>query len=367
MFTYYGDIIEVNGQALSLSVCAIVARRMGMVDENTTYAETRKWLASDDAEVKKMLKIAADLMQLSASEAAGVLGADTSTWAQQFYEHAGVIQSENPQETLDAEMAAVGDNLRRLCDSSAIGFIDSRGNFLPFGDFYKNVIDEVIRGFATGQNTANEIKKAAQTLAQGGLRVRYESGYTMNVASAARQSAITGIGNAVQDMREAMGQEFGADGVEISAHALCAPDHLPYQGKQYSNEEFEEIQESLYRKIAIGHNCHHTTRPVILGVSTQSVSEKERQQMVQSSQKEVSYFRNGKEYKMTAYEGTQYQRVLENEIRKRKMRKKLLEDAGISTAGMNEEIEDAINDYKDISEQIGIQPQIQRLDIYELG
>ena len=39
---------------------------------------------------------------------------------------------------------------------------------------------------------------------------------------------------------------LGANGVEIDAHMLCAEDHLPYQGGQYSNEEFESIQNDLF-------------------------------------------------------------------------------------------------------------------------
>ena len=43
------------------------------------------------------------------------------------------------------------------------------------------------------------------------------------------------------------GQKFGADGVELSAHAICAPDHLAVQGRQFSNEEFDKMQ--------IGYEC----------------------------------------------------------------------------------------------------------------
>lgn len=38
------------------------------------------------------------------------------------------------------------------------------------------------------------------------------------------------------------GESFGADGIEISAH-------LPYQGKQFSNEEFEQLQQILKRPV----------------------------------------------------------------------------------------------------------------------
>ena len=41
------------------------------------------------------------------------------------------------------------------------------------------------------------------------------------------------------------GQRFGSDGVEISAHAISAPDHLPVQGRQFSNEEFCKMQNGM--------------------------------------------------------------------------------------------------------------------------
>ncbi len=61
----------------------------------------------------------------------------------------------------------------------------------------------------------------------------------------------------------------GADGIEISAHVLCAEDHLPYQGKQYSNKDFERIQASLDRPFGQW-NCKHTMYPIILGVSDEA-------------------------------------------------------------------------------------------------
>ena len=39
-------------------------------------------------------------------------------------------------------------------------------------------------------------------------------------------------------------EDLGCDGWEISAHGGCAPDHEPIQGRQYSDEEYERINNS---------------------------------------------------------------------------------------------------------------------------
>lgn len=365
--SHYGDIIEIDGQALSLSVCSIIAKRYGMIDKNTTYAQARAWLASDEPVVIELLKTAAAMMKEHADEAATAMGDESMTWAQQYYEAVGIVATAHPKDVLQEGIDYINASIDRLCSTEVVGLIGNNGEFLPFDEFYKAEVDNIIRGFTTGQNTQDEIKKAAQRLAQGGLRVQYASGRTMNVYSAVRQTATTEIGRAVQDMRTAMGHEYGANGVEVSAHSLCAPDHLPYQARQFSNEEFDSIQASLERPIARGYNCHHTTRPIIMGVSLQSVDEELRQKMIHDSEKEVSYVRNGKEYTMTAYEGTQYQRGMENSIRKMKMQRRVFEDAGLDTSEFDEAIESATREYEDISEQLGLRTQKQRLDIYELS
>lgn len=48
--------------------------------------------------------------------------------------------------------------------------------------------------------------------------------------------------NAVNQMNY---EAIGADGWEISAHPAPAPDHAPYQGKQYTKEEYDRINNGL--------------------------------------------------------------------------------------------------------------------------
>ena len=102
-----------------------------------------------------------------------------------------------------------------------------------------------------------------------------------------------------------------------------ATPYLPYQGRQFSKQEFENIQESLHREFGMW-NCRHTIFPIILGLSQPLYTEEERQQIIAQST-EVKEF-EGKTY--TAYEATQLQRRIETEIRKRKDRAILAKEAG---------------------------------------
>jgi len=50
------------------------------------------------------------------------------------------------------------------------------------------------------------------------------------------QNLIDGVKQLQQEMLDWHGEHFGSDGVEISAHAISAPDHVKIQGKQLTNE-----------------------------------------------------------------------------------------------------------------------------------
>ncbi len=102
-----------------------------------------------------------------------------------------------------------------------------------------------------------------------------------------------------------------------------ATPYLPYQGRQFSKQEFEEIQESLPRRFEMW-NCRHTLFQIILGLSQPFYTEEERQAMIAQSTETRKF--DGKTY--TAYEATQLQRKIETEIRKRKDRAVLAKAAG---------------------------------------
>lgn len=180
---------------------------------------------------------------------------------------------------------------------------------------YKNAVDVAVQTVQAGLTDYNSaIRKAMKAAAQEGLRVQYpNSGLTRRLDTAIRQNVLDGIRSINQDVLKQAGKEFGADGVEISAHALCAQDHLPYQGRQFEQKEFDRLQNNLDRPFGMW-NCKHTVFPILVGISEPAHTEEELQAYIRNSNEEITI--DGKT--MSRYEWTQHQRKLETAVRYQK-------------------------------------------------
>lgn len=177
---------------------------------------------------------------------------------------------------------------------------------------YRNAVDVAVQAVNTGVEDYNSaIRRAVREAASEGLRVRYsESGRTKRLDSAVRQNVLDGVRALNQNIARQVGQVFGADGVEISAHTLCAEDHLPWQGKQMSIEDFKELQSSLPRPFGIW-NCRHSWSYILLGISEPAWDQSVLEEYRKNSTEKVTI--DGKE--RTRYEWTQQQRRIETAIR----------------------------------------------------
>lgn len=231
---------------------------------------------------------------------------------------------------------------------------------------YRNLVDVAIDAVTNGIDSYNNIIRKQLTdstlqsnlrYADEGLKVTYASGLTRRLDSAVRMNVLEGVRQVNNGIREKTGEEFGADGVEVSAHALCARDHIDIQGKQFSKKEFELRNEELRRHISTC-NCKHYTFPIILGVSKPTYTDKELKQYKANSEKLVNI--NGKE--MTKYQATQAQRNMETAIRKQKDKYIFADTMGDTK--MAEEIKNNINQlqsqYNSISQQAGLSPKMDR-------
>lgn len=231
---------------------------------------------------------------------------------------------------------------------------------------YRNLVDVAIDAVTNGIDSYNNIIRKQLTdstlqsnlrYADEGLKVTYASGLTRRLDSAVRMNALEGVRQVNNGIREKAGEEFGADGVEVSAHALCARDHIDIQGKQFTKKEFELRNEELRRHISTC-NCKHYTFPIILGVSKPTYTDKELKQYKENSEKPVTI--NGKE--MTKYQATQAQRNMETAIRKEKDKYIFADTMGDTE--MAEKIKNNINQlqsqYNSISQQAGLSPKMDR-------
>ena len=259
---------------------------------------------------------------------------------------------------------------KNISRAKAIGFVlkDENGNkiFKNLKKTYNDLIDEAVFNVETGvTDYQSAMRGVMKQLADSGVKVHeekvgYKSGYNVRIDSAVRQNVLTGVRQVNLEVQKQVGRDFGADGVEISAHSPCAEDHLHIQGKQYSNKEFARLNGNLERPIG-EYNCRHFVFSIVLGVNQPSYTQKMLNQMNRESQSIIEY--EGKKY--TAYEATQVQRKLETAIRKEKDRQIIArasgDKEGVGIAQSN--ITTLTHKYNDFSKNAGLDTYKNRLAV----
>lgn len=257
-----------------------------------------------------------------------------------------------------------------LANSNNVGFVlkDDQGNmaYKPIADVYNDLIDEAVFNVSSGvTDYQSAMRSTIRQLADSGVKVHeekllYDSGYNRRIDSAVRQDVLTGIRQINLDIQREVGERFGANGVEISAHFPCAEDHLDIQGKQYTEEEFEKLNSELDRPIG-EYNCRHFAFSIVMGVSEPSFTKKQLKQYRNESLEKVSY--KGKTY--TKYEATQVQRRLETAIRKQKDRQIIAKASGDKTEiGLaQQKITQLTTEYNNFSKAVGLDVYKNRLTV----
>lgn len=243
---------------------------------------------------------------------------------------------------------------------------------------YYNVIDRAVQAAQSGTidyNTA--MRGTLNELVNSGLRsVTYqaESGrvHSQRLDTAVRRNILDGIRAVNQGVQDVTGEQFGADGKEITVHANSAPDHEPIQGHQLTNEEFEKLQngepfedytglkfQAIQRAIGVL-NCRHFTYSIILGVTKPNFT---LQQLEEYKKKNAKGYttKNGKHY--TMYECTQMQRQYETKIRRAKDLYMVAETAGNTQlmAESKAKVSQLSNEYRAFSKLCGLKPKLNKL------
>ena len=226
---------------------------------------------------------------------------------------------------------------------------------------YRAAVDVAVQTVQSGlTDYTSAVRSALKEAAKEGLRVEYPSGMTRRLDTAIRQNVLDGVRALNQDTLNQIGKEYGADGVEISAHALCAEDHLPYQGRQFSTKEFDRIQNLLSRPFGLW-NCKHTVFPILTGITEPAHTPEQLEMYRINSTEEITIDGVTK----SRYEWTQAQRRIETAIREQKYIANAAKAAGDPVA--RREAQTAINrlqdEYARISEGAGLYQQPERMAV----
>lgn len=259
---------------------------------------------------------------------------------------------------VESAKRAAMDGTANLSHTYMIGF-KRGGRVVHLREYYITAVDRAVTFVQTGTvDYQTAMRSTVRDMARSGLRrVTFDSGYSRRLDSQARMNILEGVRRLNADMMEETGKEFGADGVEISVHGLCAPDHQPIQGRQYSNREYERLNERLQRPIGTM-NCHHFATPIILGVSKPVHSARELAEINARSNAPVEY--RGRT--MTRYEASQKQRQLETAIRYAKDERDAFAAAGDKIGATQARKRSAVleREYKSFCEQAGLTPRLER-------
>lgn len=224
---------------------------------------------------------------------------------------------------------------------------------------YKKCVDKAIYAITSGvTDYKSYMRKTVNDTVKEGLSVEYASGRRRRLDSAVRMNVLDGVRQVNNEIKKATGREFGADGVQISAHGLCAPDHLHIQGKRMTNEKFEIVNGNLTRPIG-ELNCRHSYRPILMDISVNPYSKEELQAINDYANETITI--DGKE--MTRYQASQVMRNLETQMRYAKEELKAaknLRSEGLQIRA-NKKIKRINKKYDTVTRKAGLQPRRDRM------
>ena len=170
------------------------------------------------------------------------------------------------------------------------------------------------------------MRKAIRELTSEGISfVDYDSGRTMRMDTAVRTAFMNEFTNIVSEVQHKLADEIGMDGVEITVEYASAEDHADVQGRVFTNEEYEKLQNlevatdidgvqvQIGSKRPIGMwNCCHMAMPFMIGVSERNFSPEKLEKINKRNDDGIVY--NGE--RISIYSATQEQRRLETEMRR---------------------------------------------------
>ena len=326
--------------ALNEDILEIIGNRIKEIGEMTpTQVHQINQMLMYNTDIDRIIQKLAEVSGMNVNDIYSLFEYSAKTnqdFARQFYRARGISYIPYAQnKVLKDQVRAIAEitareyaNISRI---SAIGYTvkDLKGNlvFKDISSAYKDIIDKAILNVSQGKTTyQQEMRKAIKQIGQSGLKtLDYESGRSVRLDSAIRQNTLEGLRTLTNQIQQQFGEEFGADGVEVSHHINSAPDHIDtVDGKQFSlngdrvvngklYKDFNTVNNSLDRQVSTL-NCRHYIFSIVLGVNKPQYTDKQLEEDKKKNKQGFDF--EGKHY--SNYEGEQLQRLIEREIRKQK-------------------------------------------------
>ena len=324
-------------QQMSLEATAVIAARInyiGKVKKSDIHKLTNA-LAYAGADINEIERIIARFTKKSDAEIERILtevAVEDDSFAKMYYKAKGLvpktyITDAYLQTALTSVIKQTQEAIRNLSNTTTLFYQMPDGTYSDIRSTYIRVIDQAIYEVQSGSiDYHTAMKRAMLSLGKGTRCIEYMSGYHRRLDSAVRQNILDGTKQLNQAVMDYHGKSFGADGVELTAHAISAPDHVNVQGHRFTNEEFEKMQSGMDCKDIQGRkykgfprkitewNCKHFAIPVIVDIGSPAYTDEQLEELKKSS--------------TAKYDDTQKARAMETRLRTLKEQKNALLESG---------------------------------------
>ncbi len=385
-------------QRIEQEIIEIIGKRIADVKE-ITPSDVRRLgqMRRTGADVKAINKKLSELSRFSERQIKGIIktaAQDAYEDAKPFYDYRQITQipfdTNKPlQKAIEAAGRVSLGNYSNLSKTTAFLMRDRNNPLIvkvtPAAKAYREIVDRAVQSSVTGMGSYNTlIIKAIQDLTKRGLTaVEYTTDegkeHRIRLDSAVRRNILDGIRDVQQTIQNMTGEEFSADGVELSVHMNSAPDHEPIQGHQFTNEQFDRCQTGLPFKDVNGiqfaaldrpigvWNCRHLAFRIIIGEKTPNYTLAELEKIKADNADGITVKnKQGKDEKKSMYWCTQRMRQYETDIRRAKEGQAMAETAEEEAQAekFKAEVSKLNNEYKVFCNKCGLKPRFDKTRIY---
>lgn len=263
-----------------------------------------------------------------------------------------------------------GETMINLAKTKALCVLGANGKPIGMQKYYTDVLDKAVMQVTSGATDFyTAMRDSIIELGGSGIRVDYGGGVTRRLDTVVRQNLLWGAKQASTEYNTMIGEELGADGVEIDAHSNPRESHRFMQGKQYSlhgkktinGVVYEDFEASGASSALQDYGCLHYRTPILLGISEPRFSKKELAKIEAD---------NRKEYTVGNLQGNKYffsqkMRNLEAATRDQKTIRDLARASGdkVLVKQCNEKIKAYRQKYDEIAETTGLSPESKRMSV----
>ncbi len=380
------------------TVIMAAARRIKKIKDlspTDVYKLQRLYFTGSDAQ--KINKRIAKLTRKSEAEIRRIIetiAKDAYKDAKAFYDYREIPYIPY---TKNDELQTIVEGIRRvtladytnISNSTAFAFRDPVNPLIirptPTAQAYQAVVDRAVQAVSMGVESYNTlIPNAIRDLTNKGITVaEYTTDqgrpHRIRLDTVVRRNILDGIRDVQSKVDDYIGEQIGADGVEISVHEYSAPDHEPIQGHLFTNEEFEKLQlgedfedvngqkfAGIARPIGLW-NCRHRKFSVVLAHTTPNYTPEQLEEIKNRNADGIKVKgRDGKTVTKSMYWCTQKMRQYELELRRAKE-----ENAAAKLAGEDKlesesgaRIRELQDKYKTFCAKCGLKPRFDKTRVY---